>query len=442
MARAQGAQASAKEDTRFLALGGALATDLSQYLTNLTALAPGAYEAPTTRAVLDLERTVSVRWTATAAEVGKVLLVCANTAQTDIVWAIATDGTGRVCGYIDALSGVIAATNPTAAKDYTISMSQRANPETTGASDAVITELAIYNHTDGVWEDTVQAAHSVPTTGSGPYNLSVGGWWNGATLTNTPTNAPTIARVSSQHHPHTEVAEDWIAARTAYAGSADDGPSEPIGPIPSSSEIGDESEIAGRHPWAYAAKHAELARRRAWSPLINEVWSDDNELPDAIPANWSRSIPVVSSATMSIAWLRWVQVPRGATHAWTRIHVRQWVEAGDAVKIRYYAVAMNRAPSTLLIGNAPAPALVTKLVSADLEVDDELGTGVWLELGYLALPKLELELTGWRDTVHLCLGFEIDPLDESENDGNARFLIDAWHARPASRDVPWTKQEL
>ena len=117
MARAQGAQANAKEDTRYLALAGALTTDLSQYLTNLTASAAGAYEAPSTRSILDTERTVYVRWTATAAEVGKVLLVCANAAQTDIVWGLATDGAGKVCGYIDARVGVIVWTYAVAAKD-------------------------------------------------------------------------------------------------------------------------------------------------------------------------------------------------------------------------------------------------------------------------------------------------------------------------------------
>jgi hypothetical protein len=442
MARPQGAQASAKEDTRYLALGGALATDLSQYLTNLAVAGAGAYEAPSPRSVLALERTVSVRWRATAAEASVVLMVCGNAAQTDIVWGLATDGAGRVCGYIDGSIGVITSTAPVAAEDYTISWGQRANPDTTGPGDAVISELAIYSHTAGAWVDVIQATHSIPTTGSGPYDLSVAGWWDGAALQLSPANAPTIARVSSQHHPHTEAAEDWIAPRPAYSGDAGDGPAETVGPIPASAELGDESEIAGRHPWGYAAAHAQATRTRAWSSLVNEATVDGDGMPEAVAPAWTRSIPGAAAASMSIAWLRWLSLPREATHAWTRIHVRQWVLAGAPVTIRYYALAMSRPPGLASIGLAPAPPLATALVSGDLTLDDELGPGVWIELGYLALPRISAEITGWRDTVHVCLGWQIDPGGGAPNAADARFIIDAWHMRPAIRSVPWTQREL
>jgi hypothetical protein len=442
MARAQGAQANAKEDTRFLALGGALTTDLSQRLTNITASGAGAYEAPSTRSILAGDRTVSVRWTATAAEVGVVLIVCANAAQTDIVWSIATDGAGKLCAYINASVGVLSTTNAVAAKDYTVSVSQRANPDTTGASDAVISELVLYNHTDGTVDDIVQAAHVVPTTATGPYNLSVGGWWNGLLLTNVPTNAPTEARVSSSYHPPAEVFEDWVGARTAYAGTAADGPVEPIGPRPSSSGLGDESQFAGRANFAYPAALALAVRKRSWSPAVNELLNDDAEMPTAQQDHWASSPPGDSRYTFDLAWLRWVTVPAEATHVRVRVHVRQWVTAGLAVELGIRCYALNRPHTKAKIGAQDAPSLTAYYREALSTLDDEFGPGVWLDLGAVALPRFDAQISGWTNTVHLALAYAVDPNETSGNDANARFVIDGWTAVPAVLDIPWAVQDL
>ena len=442
MARAQGAQTNAKEDTRFLALGGALTTDLSQQLTNITASGAGAYEAPSTRSVLASERTVSVRWTATAAEVGSVLIVCANTAQTDLVWAIATDGTGRVCGYIGASVGVVQATNPVAAKDYTISISARANPDTTGPGDALISELVIYNHTDATIDDIVQATHAVSAAATGPYNLSVGGYWNGAALTNAPTKPVTEARVSATHHPHTEVLEDWTPARPAYAGSAADGIVEPLGPRPSSSGLADESQLAGRANFAYPAAHALAVRRRSWSPIINEVLNDDAAMPSAQQAHWASAVPGDPRYTFDLAWLRWVSVPTEATHVRVRVHLRQWVTAGAAVEVGVRCYVSNRPHTVAKIGAEDAPALETYYGEATSTIDDELGPGVWLDLGAVAIPRFEGLVAGWTGTVHMALAYAVDPDEASGNDAAARFVIDGWHATPAIINVPWQKGQL
>ena len=146
MARAQGAQANAKEDTVYLALAGAAATDLSQQLTNITVSGAGAFESPSARVVLAAERTVSVAWRATAAEVGVVLMIAGNTGQTDFVWGLATDGAGKICGHQDGGTVVITAETATAAKDYQVSWSMRPDPDTPGG---VIPTLWVYNHSDG-----------------------------------------------------------------------------------------------------------------------------------------------------------------------------------------------------------------------------------------------------------------------------------------------------
>jgi hypothetical protein len=75
-------------------------------------------------------------------------------------------------------------------------------------------------------------------------------------------------------------------------------------------------------------------------------------------------------------------------------------------------------------------------------VDDELGPGVWLDLGPLTIPRFEPPVVGWAGTFHLALAYAVDPDETSGNDAAARFVIDGWQAVPAVLDVPWQKNEL
>jgi hypothetical protein len=432
MARAQGSQTSAKEDTRYLSLSSTPATDLSQYLTNLTASGAGAYEANSTRSQITTARTVSVRWTATAAEASVVLMVHGNNAQTDFTWGLATTAGGYFCAH---QNGVILWTSAaaTAAKDYTFSWAMRDNPDTTGASDAKISEVVLYNHTDTTLVEMVQFTHVVATS-SAAWTLSVGGWWNGAALTNVPTNAPSKARISASYHPNVEVLEDWIGARTAYAGDADDGPAEPVGPVSVASTLGDSPYFVGRPNIGYAAAHNLAVARRPWSPLVNDVYSDAPPLTQTpAPTQWAKLAPS-SAYSMMLQYLRWAPVPAGSTHAWVRVHVVSYVTAGAAVPVGVRVYALNYVPGVSDIP-AQAPALEVYHVGEVLTVDDgsAAGTGQWLELGYLRLPKFAGLASGWSDTVHLAVAYDVDPAGASANDANARLVIDAVHARAAYR---------
>jgi len=430
MPAAKGAQAGAKEDTVFLAIT-TLTTDLSQVGTDLTSSAGGGYELNSTRAQLITERTVTVRWTATAAEANKAIFVHGKQDQSDMTWAIGTDGTGIIVGHQNGAQ-VISAAAAVGAKDYTISWSMRANPLTTGASDAKISELVIYNHTNATIE-IVQATHVAPTS-SATWDLSVGGWWDGANLILAPTNAPTKARVSSAAHPNVEEGEDWVAARTAYAGDST-AIDEPIGPLPISSGLGDQGQFAGRHPWGYAGAHAEAVKRRCWAPLVNEVLSDAQEMTQTpAPAAWAVLGPGSTAYTMMLQYLRWTPIPLGATYAWVRVHVVSYVTAGAAVPIGVRMYAMNRPPAKVKIGPIQSPALKYYYKTATLKADHGVGgTGAWLELGWVRLPRFTAAIGGWTDTIHLALAYDVDPASASTNDANERLTIDAWHVRPDYR---------
>jgi hypothetical protein len=422
MAREQGTQAGAKADTAYYAeAGGAgIHVDLSQEFTDLTVSAPGAYESPSPRAQLTTERTVFARWVANAADANAGLLIHGNTAQTNYTWLLGINGAMTLFGGQNGGPVWTAAAAIVSGKDYCVSWSVRPNPDTTGAGDALISEFLIWNHTDSAIVEIGQTTHAVPVTGA--WDLTIGGWWNGAGITFAPTNAPTIVRVSRAHHPITEVASDLVAARSPYTGTANDGPTEPIGPIPIASTMGDPGYFAGRHPWGYAAAHSRLAARRAWSLLVNDVYSDAQAVGSE-PANWRRAAPGDENYLMSIQWLRWVPVPAEATHAWCRAHVL--TSTAGARGLRVYA--MNRPPDLSQIGAEPAPSLEVFHATVSWTAGAGAEEG-WREFGYVKLPVFSEAIPGWAGTVHLCLAY-LDAMPGSTT-------VDAFHARPAQRWTP------
>jgi hypothetical protein len=434
---AQGSQTNAKEDTVFLALSGNLTTDLSQRGTDLTASGSGGYEAPSGRTKLTTSREIYARWTATTAEAGVAIVYHGNTAITDYTYAIGTDGSGYLA-MNQNMSALWTSSATVGASDYSIAWSTRANPDTTGASDAMISEVVVYDHTGGAIWEYAQFTHAEATTNVS-WNFSVGGAYNGAGLSATPTNAPTKVRISTSPHPNVEVFEDWVAARTTYSGSASDGIAEPLGPIPSSSTMGDAGYFAGQHPWAWAAKHAAAVRRRMWSPIVNEVYSDAQPMTQTpSPAQWATAAPGVGAYTLMLQYLRWGPVPPGATHIKARVHVVSYVTAGASVPIGVRLYAFNRPPTITQIGAVEAPALDYDFGEATLDTDhgSASATGEWLDLGEIRLPTFAAPIPGWRGTVWLCLAYDIDPAGASANDANARLVIDAKHARPCYRFLP------
>jgi hypothetical protein len=210
---AQGSVTNAKEDTRFLGEPGG--ADTSQYATDLTPSGDGGYELASARTALTYPREVYARVELTAAETDVNIIAHHVNNLSDLTFAIITDGSGNLQLRQNAAAvWTSAATVP--AGDLSIAWSTRANPDTTGAGDALISEIVIYDHTAGDYWVLEQFTHAIPTTDSG-WTFSAGGTWNGSAMFRPPTNPVTIARVSGSFHSHVEFAEDWIAARTPHA---------------------------------------------------------------------------------------------------------------------------------------------------------------------------------------------------------------------------------
>jgi len=435
---ARGAQTNAKEDTRILLLTS-LSADLSQYGTNLTASAPGAYELNSARCSLALTREVYARCSFSAAEADAIVVAHHNAGLSSFSFALGTNGAGRLNAVINGGTAIWTAAAVVPAADLSISWSTRTNPDTTGASDAMVSEIVVYSHTTGEWLTNEQVTHAVAATAT-THTLSVGGVWDGAAIVSGPATAPTKIRVSSSFHSSVEVAEDWIAARTAYAGDLDDQIDEPLGPTVASG-LGSSPQIVGRAQVGYAAAHARATQRRGWSSLVNEAYLDPVTFSNSAvngrwPDHWRRDAPG-SSYAMPLPFLRWVALPPGSTHAFVRVHVRSWVTSGAAVPLGIRCYAMNRPPDTTQIGAAPAPTLEYAYRGAVLTADHGSGgTGEWLDLGLVRLPRFTGPAKGWTETTHLCLAYAWDPAAASANDANARAQILAWHVRPVQVWTP------
>lgn len=456
---AQGSQEKAKEDTAGLWLDADLVTDLSQYGEDLTATSPGAFGPPGAVKTDDTLRRIT-------GATGRELYVRADLAVgqgTDrgVVWLAHGDATTdfniNTCAYLIGIDGtdrvyfkqgadvLLAATLTGLTVSATIQQvsahwSTRPNPDTTGASDALISEFLIYGHTDEVFVGPFQVVHAVPTTLTGTFFAISGfgptgiGWEDEASSSRQVRRV----RVSAGWHPTVEAGEDWVAARTAYAGTLDDGIVEPLGPRPIASLLGEAGHFVGRAQVGYAAAHAGAVRRRAWSPIVNEVYGDAATLlATAAPANWVSPSPGSGVYSMLISWLRWVSVPAGATHAWVRVHVRSWVTGGAAVPLGLRCYALNRPPATLQIGQTQAPALAYHFAGEVLTANHSSSDGEWVELGLVALPPWTgPAAAGWPSSVHLCLAYAVDPAGTSANDAAARVKINAWHARTVALFAP------
>lgn len=405
------------------------ASDESQYATPLYP----SYETASARSAITgaTGRDIYVEWEGEGDDEATVLAFHFN--YSNRTYEIRTNKSGEL-EFVIGSTPTVLLNYGAAVGEFKIGWSTRPNPDTTGASDALISEITIRK--DGGDPERWQIKHALwtaPTTRT----LSIGGAWVSSTWTRPTTNPPTKVRISRAWHPHVEFEEDWIAARPAYAGTLDDWIAEPL-PITVASGLGDAPEFIGRANAGFAAAHSRAVERRAWSPLVNECYRAAQSVTEYL-ARHMLPMPGSAAYKSSVFSLRWVPVPPGATHAWVRVQVQSWVTGGDAVPVGVRCYAMNRPPTVAIGGlqNQPPPPLdVAYRGKVITENHGSAGTGEWLELGLVRLPVFDAPIPGWRDTVHLCLAYAIDPANASANDAAARLAIHAWNVQPVQQWTP------
>jgi len=431
----QGTEPLAKADTvLYCTTSGSLATDLSQYGDGLTADTTAVYETSSAlRGVTGATgRNIWVRASIATTDTNKFILIHGSTTvSTDNTYVIYLDGTGKITFGQGSTTLLQVTHGLGVTSSVGLMWSTRPNPDTTGASDAQVSEFGVYDFTAAAWiGERQQVTHAVSTTNAA-WALTVGGWYSGGAVTS-KSGQVSQCRIGVAFYPMAEQAEDWIAARSAFSSSYVE-VLEPL-PVTVASGLADESEYAGAANVGLAAAAANASRGRCLSDLVNEVYSDARTLTNTpSPTQWLMAPPGGSvKFALDVTRLRWLPHP-GPTRAWVRVHVQSWVTAGASVPIGIRCYAFNRPHigAGVKIEGYPAPALDFDFVSAALNANHGSGgVGVWLDLGLLRLPVFTGGAPSWSGTVTLGLAHAIDPFNLSTNDTNARLKIKAWTVRP------------
>lgn len=431
----QGEEDNAKQDTIYYALDQS--TDLSQYNTDLVPTGTyAAYEGGSARGALTSSWTLEHRATYDpSARAGDIILIHGKGDGTDYTYRIQVGGTGALEFAINAVL-VASITIPASSASRSISWAMRTNPDTTGAGDAKISEITVYDHTGGAWDiDHAQYLHAAPTSDI-TWTLTVHGRWDGAALQSQFDADVQHVRISSAYHSHVEVAEDW-GTRRGVSTSTLTAHGEEL-PILQTSGLGDEGELVGQAQLGYLCRHQRHAVVRGFSPLVNEVYNTAPTWSNAYtPANMMRTLPQ-TSIRMPLTYLRWCAVPHNASHLYGRANVRSYVTAGASVPVSIVCVTMNYPPGAPLDwadGEAQIPTWSRFYSRVTIDVNHTAGgVGEWVDFGKIVLARNKTQKDGWWGSTFLALGYEIDPDATSGNDANSRIQILAWHVRPLSED--------
>ena len=205
---------SSRPDTRFLC-SSPLTTDLSQWLTNLTASTTAAYEASSARTTFDplvRGRSIEVSIELDNTDAGTILAIGNSTA--DYAACIDVDtGTIYFCVGASYIATIPAPNIDGTAKTYIIGFSSYANPLTTGAADAMRSECWVYDvDGDSIAYEVANSDDGDPDPGM---YFVVGGRWTGAVIDNKVGAIINGARVSARFHTRVESREHWVAQTAA-----------------------------------------------------------------------------------------------------------------------------------------------------------------------------------------------------------------------------------
>lgn len=415
----QGYNAPAKQSTRYYATGASITacnTDLSQRLTNLTVGTNCVYETTTTRFNYSHPRTILVRCSATSSDTGvlwfhgtggnleRLRFSAANTIQVTVANATALTYT------VSGLGG--------SAENLVIAWVSEANPDTTGASDAVRSWLLVYNTSDGTFDKSAQFTHVTKPL------QSTTGIWGASTTGGGTAFSGTISGVLYENRAMsaTEIAADWATTLTAPTTAVEN--DDQGLPVAATSGIGDEGEYHG--PAAgWACDATRRMYRRCSSPLYNE--------PLRIRPTWQsttltgpfwRGIPGASSWRTHLSWFRSYLVPETCSHLWVRAHVRSWTTASTAVPLGVRIYSFNRRPGVAGLGQGGVVPLVPYFGQEIVTRDDDSSVGDWCIESVVPISRSSQSRT------YIGVAFRIDPNSTSTNDANERFAVNAVHVVP------------
>ena len=466
--QAQGAVTNAKEDTVFYGDSGLgdLWVDQSQFDTDLTEDAT-CYESPSSRAALTgaTGRELYVRLPVDPSGGESIILIHADPSDvTSHTYQIKYEISGELTFSQNNTQLAAVTLSLAGSTDISIHWSTRPNPLTTGGSNAVVSEIIVYDHDSDAYvtRDFVSVAHAISTT-STSWALGVGGWWDGSVMKFSSPN-PSKCRIGRAFHTSVEMAEDWVATR-AVAPKVRPQNFPVLGPIDPDAGFGNESEWAGAANAGYAKRIAQTSTSAMrYAPLLNEVYSDPMTyrlIGSVDSPQWMLTTKTSDRVYRDVTKLRFVQLPRtqilkAATSVeppyvqhvesgqWprlrVRVHVQSWVTSGASVHCLVECTGMSRPPTweaSLEVGDDPPP-YAAKTISNFFDVDHgSSGVGEWIDIGTLDPNQDQIGVAHpiWGSCIYLCLGWGIAPLGGELNEANARMKIKAWQVIPEWPDA-------
>jgi hypothetical protein len=381
----QGDEENAKDDVLYYGEGGTyaqLATDLSQYADNQTVAAWGHYEpSPASRFNVTTSWTVEVVVEVDNTDTGRFFTYSNMSLRLSAGGAVEPILNGGV------LTGITLPGIGAGAARYVIAWATELNLLTTGAGDALRTELRAWNTATGAYTQ-VTYTHAARTAGTADFI-----WWASSTGgANAFSNSPEACRFSAgRFRSATETAEDFVALTSAPTITGQSR-IELVVPEPGS-DLADASYFAGP-VLASCAAAVSLADLRMLSPIVNESYLQRTTLSGSgltgTPSQWKRIGPD-QDYTLLGSHLFSRRVPARVDRLKVRVQLQQWRTSGvtaDEVHVRVWS--MNRPPQP--VGNDVVDhdhALVLQTCHDSIATSHGSGAsaGEWLDLGLLRVAR-------------------------------------------------------
>lgn len=411
-----GDQRGARHSTRFYGVADDLHFDLSQFGTDLSTGASGVvYEDDTPRMGQTGPRTLRWRLELNESDGG---FLWWHGDGADFLEVVGPGVAGAEATINVTIGGASVSRDvgawPTTATDERIRLAwvTTANPGATGAADAMLSWLLVHNEDTGA---VARVSFSHPVKSASVSQAAIGARddagqspFTGAILAFGYDVEPTTL---------TQIEHDWGTVQ-ADVPSAEGLTTRPVVPLPAESTAGAAGEFFGVAPqWAALSHHR--ARRRHFSPLVNERFPVPESIRDAITeagGPWS-PVPDGSGYRYSVTMLRKRLVPAAAGVAWVRAHMAATVTENANVDIGLRCYSFDAHPSSPDLSDVRFVQEVVTTGAAPRHLLEQL-----------------LTLAQRGGVTWLALALNFDPEGVAATTAFARAVISDWHALPRALD--------
>lgn len=416
----------AKQSTRYLATGALITdcfNDLSQYDADMS-VGTGCVFGGGSSSRYDYShpRTILVRCQANNTDteilfshgsggtLERLRFSAANTITVTVAGAVVQ--TYTVTGLIGSRANLV------------IAWVSEANPDTTGAANAVQSTLMLWN-VDADTFDAVSFTHAIKAS------VSATPFWGAGSSGGAQAFSGVITGVlyENRRMSATEIAADWVEDVAAVTSSAH-AVTDLQGLPPAQGVIDGESSWQGpAHVWAADATRRMERRTLQWlrNDRLRIVPTWTASLLTATD-DFIRGAPGDSDDRMSIAWLMPAPVPDNCNRIWARVHLRSYVTSGAAVPVRVRLYSFSK-PNGFAGGGAGGPVVSYFCGQTVLE---GYASGRYLVLGSCPIARGTVGIRFGK--TYLALAIAVDPNGESTNGANARIEIGAIHVVPYYRE--------